>query len=535
MAVSCRPIFSPRLVSNEFPASTAPHWIHSLITSKFRDTAEVLPPAARARMFERGGDHHHHCLILIGPQSTLTERPSSILHCLCLWCDYHFLITTKYQEEHADGLCNFKGIPSDNKLGLPLHHLQFVPSGLSENVCTPMTPYHSLVATSQFVCSAPSCTFEVILEISEPRLRQDFRDMLQDSGRVRANLERARTLDPERFKIADSSWEHHAPSVLNTYLKSLLDGTIRDISKANKKFSVTLGPECSPILHALEFKEEKLVKDGVEIDCFVPTPLPLAASTTVTAQGSRRAFIEDFRAEVENIIFRSRNASDCKPAYTYEHLERNLGCYNFPRTTAINKPIYPFLHIRKIEEEKPEFNTLGALRCFPNPLIRYAYLRQCTVWHSHQKELLTALHLVATAYPEHEDLGEFWAMEESALQPEIARPLSGPANLALSYFGVPDLSLATADYMSALFFNKIVSNPEQTDFAREMMAQFGQDRQMADLVALSKARLPVDVARKILSLGPDADESQIFASATNMVSVSGTEEESFYAYNHLLV
>lgn len=348
------------------------------------------------------------------------------------------------------------------------------------------------------------------------------RDILEDIDRVRHNILEAKRRDPERFADADDSWQRAAPSHLNTYIRNTLDGrhANKPISQVNRRFSVILGPECFPMLERLGFNNTILeLDDGSKYPAFEPPTIPLEfdgpADVTVTEPKSARGFLENFRAEIENLIFRSQVHSNLAPVYCFDQLEHLLGCHKYPRHRDYRTTIlYPTLDHPEIKLDEPsEFANLGASRVFPEELILYAFRRQCAVSRPQQLDAFTtSLQMIASSnryinLPEHAAL-EFSLLDELKSRPRI---LTGPVRHAMETLKVKDPQNDQEDAIMNAFYDRVTENPAQLKFMRSMLFTISEDTDldMKALVRRGDSMLPRIVALHLLKLDEQATVDEI--------------------------
>jgi ubiquitin carboxyl-terminal hydrolase 25/28 len=504
--------------------TTSPRWIQQLLNGNFDGSSAILNPEVVGAAFARGdvstNEHHRHILTVLGTQSSHGENPPpAVFHGVCIRCDYHFVIRTF--TETVEGLCREPQDPSAVTEGSrPLHHLVWVSSASSEEIASARSKYYPLATQAAFQCS--SCPFQVTVEISEPRLALDERRLLEDVVRVQRNISEAKNMDPSRYDKADETWFTKAASTLNTYLGDVLSGNNCPISQHNKIFATVLGPECYPLLARLGFTDGNHVRDGVDVPVFIP---PIVPSVTggVTNCGTERAFLEDFRAEIENITHRNRSSSTV-PEYGYSYLERMLGCQNFHRNhLERSTPIYPTLDNPKAQRPEPaEFAVLGAMQVFCEQYIFYAYQRQRAVWdESHWSSLTRSLGNIASNQGVFAGLAERAAIEASLLDFDKPPPrtLSPEVRHAMSILNVVDPALDDQESIIKAFYKKVTEAPAQIEFLRSMLITISNDpeMQMPDLGRIGGTMLPKHVALRIFKLDTGTEPSTIADRATSML------------------
>ena len=499
--------------------ATSPRWIQQLLDSDFGGSAPaVLDPGVVSAAFDRGRigatGHDRHVLLLMETQSSHElDTPPSVVHAVCAYCDYHFVVKTAAAET-STGLCRQPSSPSFvTKDSRPLHHLVWVESASPADVASGRSNYYPLVAKASFRCSA--CPFRLELEMSEPRLALDERRLLEDVDRVRCNAHQG---------DADETWRTKAASTLGIYISNVLGGNTNHISQLNKTFTTVLGPDFLSLFVKLGFTEGTVVKNEVEVPILSP-PVLDPTTSGMTEHGSHRAFLEDCWAEVENIVIRGK---DCLPRtpYSYAALEIMLGCHEFHRNPGeMTTAIYPTLLEPKTAasaHEPTEFVTLGASRVLCQEYLLYAFHRQLAVCdRSHWPLLTRSLGTIACNYDAFSGLSETAAIEASLLDFEISHPrvLSPEVRHAMETLNVYDPTSDDEEAILAAFYKKVMETPVQIEFLRSMLATISNDEnmKMPSLASRGQARLPKHVAAAVLGLDEEAVPAKISDKARSLV------------------
>jgi ubiquitin carboxyl-terminal hydrolase 25/28 len=204
------------------------------------------------------------------------------------------------------------------------------------------TKYYPFVTGCQFHCASQPCNLVVSVEFSEPRLPWNWIELLQDTQRIKDRITAAKIADPKRYEDASDEWVDGL-SHLWTYLRHILENTDepRLLKKKNKRFDVVMGPELYELFRWLEFEEITVGNSGAEEEVFKQNlPEPPSA---ITKCGSRRAFYEDVRAEVRNLIWRKQLESSIQEINEnlLEHqLQLALGYADYERVKYDRSEVY---------------------------------------------------------------------------------------------------------------------------------------------------------------------------------------------------
>ncbi len=255
---------------------------------------------------------------------------------MCQNCRYHF---TFYIERKNSTSC---GLNHGNKRD-PFHHLVLLANETSSPKLADnrFYPYHG---HSNFICSAQHCSFQLTVEVSEPRLNKHFLDYLTDNDSIHSRLQRALEEEPERF--ADVA--NVAPNAL-TYLWFYLRDTVerkttkdasgadveveRKIDQRNKKFYIQFGngPDAAELFTYLGFEE---MVDGDNRSWKVPCP-PI---TRPTRPGSQLAFYQDIKSEVETII--GKDSQNMKPNAAISFITNALDIGDYAVSDQADNSLY---------------------------------------------------------------------------------------------------------------------------------------------------------------------------------------------------
>ncbi|KAL2268314.1 hypothetical protein VTJ83DRAFT_3160 [Remersonia thermophila] len=318
----------------------------------------VFPPRPDA-----GPDHD---LLIISSQSyDEAHDPEglgrSLISCMCRYCRCHF----------AFHIC-----PPDDNITHPQHHFR-VDHAEWHNIdgLDAVQPQQQNPCLGQFRYTCTACGLTIHLEISLPRLKPEWIKKIMDETRVRESLRIAREKDPDRY--ADITAEKEAQLLtgalytLNQYLKNIVEddgtGPRKRISRRNKTFQVQFGLDCDPIFVYLGFELEHDINAG-ETYWLPPRLQPHDGKTPI---GSKRAFYEDVRSEVQSLLD-DKPPVDGQPVVkpvlsARDSLEKALRCDKGHRSVST---------LPERRDEARHFATLGVPADADDALLKFAYNRQ---------------------------------------------------------------------------------------------------------------------------------------------------------------
>lgn len=387
----------------------------------------------------------------------------------------------------------------------PWHHLAWVCSDEEANIQSDRSKYYPLLAREYFVCSALPCTLQVTLEVSEPRMPPWWVNLLLDHDTILEQLEAARKDEPTRYETATDDWAHQAPSNLNTYLKNLLETTsdaARSISKRNKRFAVLFGPRCFSIFRDLEFKEQIDIQDGVDEGSFTPTAPPAAEGPSGSTEiGTYRAYLEDVRSEVQNLIFKSGSTAE-RPTFCVTALHNHLGCVEVPNVSTD-----ALVNLER-------YKLLGVLPSQSKEIIVNAYKRQWELVPSRRRDLVEKLMAIANDAND-ELLSDYAITQSSVFESQLQRhggsDDDGLVSQALEYFGLSPPNTYSAEALIKAFRGKLARDPADASTARNMLlviARATNDDSYQTTILMeadNKMSLPTSLAILGLRNGQEAD------------------------------
>lgn len=454
-----------------------------------------------------------------GNQSFSTPS-SRILSSICLDCHFHFVFKMTWDVTHNYGLCdqNQSSWPlRDNQF--PWHHLVWVGSASDQDIAQDNTKHCPLLAREHFVCSAPPCTFQVTLEVSEPRMPQAWVKLLLDREAICEQLRVAKEQEPSRYEGATDEWAYQATLNLNTYLKNLLESSpedARSISKRNKRFAVLFGPRCFDMFRQLEFTEKVDVRDGVDEGSFTPSPPPPAGGPTgATEIGTYRSYLEDVRAEVQCLIHKAGQAAE-KPTIITPVLHADLGCQEVP-----NAATNALVNVER-------YKLIGVLPNQSREAVVNAYKRQWDLLPNRRRALVDAIMGIANDTGD-ELLSDYAITQSSVFDNQAHIPATndddGLVPQALNFLGLQPPNNYSADSLIQAFRQKLARDPADATTARSMLLLIAQnsndDIYQAQLLMEADAKMSLETSRTILDLkNTDAPWETVYEATKKKVRIS---------------
>lgn len=449
-------------------------WIYELLHNNFT-TCDLFDRANHVDFDAPFDWRHPHRLVVNGNQSTATSE-GKVLSSICLDCHFHFVFKLAWDPAHAHEQCNAAHATWPMRDGVyPWHHLAWAGSEADHILMSEWSKNYPIRGREHFACVAPPCTFQVTLEISEPRMGSEWIALLQDQDTILRELKRAKQEDPQRYELATEEWAKQAPQNLNTYLKNLLESdaeSARSISKRNKRFTVVFGPRCFGLFRALGFKEVIDIQDGVDEGTFTPVPPdPPTEANGITKIGTFRAYIEDIRTETQSLIHKMGHETGENPSFINAALHTDLGCKEVPG--AANNV---FVNIER-------YKLLGILPDQPRDIVASAYFRQWDLLPNKRREMVDALMAVANDSND-EQLSDF-AMNQSSvfdsqLPVQTTSDNDGLVTQALLFLGLAPPNNYSAEAILDAFRRKLVDDPEAALTAKSMLLLIAQQYTDAD-------------------------------------------------------
>ncbi|KEY65418.1 hypothetical protein S7711_04316 [Stachybotrys chartarum IBT 7711] len=439
-------------------------WVYELIHNNFT-VCDLFDRARNAVLESHYTWDHPHKLVINGNQS-FSSPSQQVLSSVCLDCKYHFVFRIDSDEAHSDSLCN----PNHSTWPLPdnvfpWHNLVWVSSESETKQTAQQHKYYPLLATESFVCSAHPCTFELRLEISEPRLSSAHIQLLLDREAICEALARAKERDPAKYEGVTDDWAYEAPLNLNTYVKNQLESTpdkVRSIAKRNKRFAVVFGPRCYSLFRHLEFEELVQEANGLDEGSFTPvSPPPGTGPSGTTVIGTYRSYLEDVRTEIQCLIHKTSPAKE-RPSFCSNILHEALGCHE---VTLLGSTVSALA-------ETDRYKLLGVLPTQTREIIVNAYKRQWDLIPTRRRNLVDSLIAIANDTGD-EALSDYAMMQSSVFDSQTQQTGMDDdydvAADALTFLGLSPPNNYSADATIEAFRRKVVKDPSQVSTARSML------------------------------------------------------------------
>lgn len=409
-----------------------------------------------------------------------------------------------WDEEHTSSLCHHSqaGWPLRDNM-FPWHHLAWAGSDSTGSIASDHCKYNPILARENFVCTAPPCTFQMTLEISEPRMRSWWVKLLLDHEAIRKQLDIAKEQDPSRYEGATDEWAYQAPLNLNTYLKNQLESTaetVRSISKRNKRFAVLFGPRCFSIFRELEFQEKIEDNNGVDEGFFTPrVAAPSDGPSGTTEMNTYRAYLEDVRAEVQCLIHKAGQTAE-KPTFCTPILHGVLQC-----TEVKDVDTHALVGTDK-------YRLLGVLPSQSREIVVNAYKRQWDLLPSSRKELIDAL--LSIANDAQDDLLIEYAVTQSSVYESQPRQQAmaedgGPISESLSFLGLTPPNNYSVDTIIQAFRKKLTEDSAEASTARNVLMMIASESQddyyQAKLLMEADQKMSLETAKYVIGLTGSLD------------------------------
>ncbi|KAG5995146.1 hypothetical protein E4U54_002919 [Claviceps lovelessii] len=472
-------------------------WIHELLNNNFT-VCDLFERARHAQFDSTYTWDHPHKLVLNGNQSFSTNC-SRIVSTICVDCHFHFVFKMTWDPVHSNSLChpNQSSWPlRDNQF--PWHHLVWVGSASDLQIAQDNNKYHPLLAREHFVCSAPPCTFQLTLEVSEPRMPQSWIKLLLDRETICEQLRVAREQEPSRYEGVTDNWTHQATLNLNTYLKNLLECSPEDariISKRNKRFAVLFGPRCFGMFRELEFTEKIDIRDGIDEGSFTPSPPPPAAGPSGSTEiGTFRSYLEDVRSEVQCLIHKAGQALE-GPTIITPVLLADLGGQDV--LSASSNAL--------VDEER--YKLMGVLPNQSREAVVNAYKRQWELIPSRRKALVDSL--MGIANDTGDELLSDYAITQSSVFDNQTHVLENNDDdslvpQALNFLGLHSHNNYSAESLIQAFRRKLTKSPADAPTARSMLLVLAQasndDMYQAQLLMEADAKMSLETSLALLEV-----------------------------------
>lgn len=511
-------------LGKEIAGCNPSRWVHELLNNNFT-VCDVFERARHAKLESMYTWDHPHKLVMNGNQSFST-RTSRTLSSICLDCHFHFVFKMTWDQVHTESLCNQDQSSwplRDNQF--PWHHLVWVGSASDSEVMHDNSKYYPLLAREHFVCSAPPCTFQLTLELSEPRMPQSWIKLLLDREAICEQLKAAREQEPSRYDGATDEWAYQATLNLNTYLKNLLESSpedARSISKRNKRFAVLFGPRCFGMFRQLGFTEKVDIRDGTDEGSFTPSPPPPAGGPQgATEIGTYRSYLEDVRAEVQCLIHKAGQAAE-RPTIILPVLHADLGCQEVPNASAS----------ALVDAER--YKLIGVLPSHSREAVVNAYKRQWDLMPSRRRALVDSIMGIANDTSD-ELLSDFAITQSSVFDNQTHIVGNGDDDSlvpqALNFLGLQPPNNYSAESLIRAFRHKVSQSPADVTTARSMLLVIAQnsndDLYQAQLLIEADAKMSLETSCAILELADAGGSWQnAYEVAKTKIAASKSKEET---------
>ncbi|KAI6780794.1 ubiquitin carboxyl-terminal hydrolase [Emericellopsis cladophorae] len=447
-------------------------WVYELLNNDFL-SCDLVDRARAGQLPAPFDTSHAHRLVNSGKQSHRWAT-RTITSTLCLDCHFHFIIRTSWHQAHVSTLCSkahAEWVPFEDRPCF--HHLAYAGTEPGDVIDAERQDGSNVVSREMFACTAAQCTYTVTVDVCEPRLSTEMLELLQDEDTILKALNTARENEPDRYQVATDEWAKQAPLNLNTYLRNMLEDPPekqKTISKRNKRFAVVFGPRCFDLFRYLGFAEEiTLTENGVDEGSFISEYPPRPADAWgPTEIGSRRAFIEDARSEVQALIH--------KKGVTFDEAQK---------PQFVNALIHELLGVEEILNlgdnelvQSHSHQLIGVVPGLHKIAIVNAYFQQWNLIPSRRQELIVALALVAQNHPD-ETLAEYAATQDSVYG-AVASPGS-PLGKALALLGLAPPNTYDYGEIMAAYRQKLFEDPASISDLREALMALATDCQKEDM------------------------------------------------------
>ncbi|KAK3941302.1 ubiquitin carboxyl-terminal hydrolase 2 [Diplogelasinospora grovesii] len=436
-----------------------------------------------------------------------------MISCICKYCRHHFVFKISL------GSCG--------SAEFPLHHFIATCSEWFDDVGVdnPAHPdFKLLPLLGRVLYECSTCHQEVLLEVTAPRLKSEWIQLIADEDRVRTSIRIAKEEEPDRFsdltQAQEDAYATGALATLNLYLKNILSDEEdseprKKIAVRNKRFLLQFGSDCSHIFHYLGFEiATDYVEETREERVFwLPPKLPRQDGKTPLK--SMRAFLQDVRSEVQSVLGEN-------PAQTgqvvipisaaREPLERALGCdINHLRPTVL----------RLDESETEAFWVLGATPDSSNELLRYAYLQQIRNDIGHKRNYLQALGKLAMRRDENLQMFVHGQQDETQQQQQKAASSGSDTAIdkAYAHFGLSRNCSENSTFFIQNYRTYREQSPLQKSEHRVALLKIGEDRKSQEILhEVYTTRMEPSEACSYLNVSPDWPLDNIAAFAQSSMT-----------------
>ncbi len=444
---------------------------------------------------------------------------------MCRYCRYHFVFYI-YPPGHEESTAHLQ------------HHFRVEEAewqSVPEPAVSQSSKHNPLQSRFRYVCTL--CGVTVHLEISLPRLKPAWIQMIMDESRIKESLRIAREQDPTRY--ADVTPEKElaymtgALSTMNQYLKNILEddgtGARKRISCRNKTFLVQFGADCNTMFRYLGFEEDHDQSSGESY--WLPPRLPPQEGKTPV--GSLRSFYENSRSEVQSLLDDKPPVNGqplVKPISARDQLEKALGCDKSHRSVS-TLPVE--------DSEGPYFTTLGAPIDADDALLKFAYNRQVELDPEQTPAYLEALGTLSTRRSEELQMFVFTHQELVATKRNEAvegASVAGPIEKAYAHFGLKRPCPEAPAYFIGVYKTYRDQSPAQKSDHRLALLEIGRDKDSEEIRKEVFGRpMELSEACQFLRVEPDWPMDSIAVTAQSVASVCLALELWFQSINMALI
>ncbi|KAK0725439.1 hypothetical protein B0H67DRAFT_132165 [Lasiosphaeris hirsuta] len=434
---------------------------------------------------------------------------------VCRFCRYHFTFFMNPHYSRTSACC--QDTPER-----PQHHFRgtFYHEPPEEDAARDSSyKLNPVCCQSHYFCT--ECSFKLEIELSAPRLRAEWVQLITDGARIREAIGELKESDPARYrdipKEREVIYETTPLATLNTYLKNVLgdgSGDPKKISFRNKTFSIQFGLACEHIFRYLEFTVISEKTSTGEERYWVQPQLP--PQTGKTSLKSRRAFFEDVKFEIQSLLDQRppRTVVFSHPVRASERLVELIGVpVGKVKVTMATWAI-----------TSDHFRVLGASRDDSDEALQWAYQHQIEHDELHRKAYYAALAAVVP-YRDGRQLETFCIgqLDENSPSPAPATSVrqgqaqgqaqdqgqdqvDGKVDAAYMTFNLGDkrYSSEPADFFINVYRTFRDQSPAQRAQHRKSLLIIGKDRNSQEIQTVAKSdSMTVAEACELLNVAAD--------------------------------
>ncbi|KAK3346802.1 ubiquitin carboxyl-terminal hydrolase-like protein [Lasiosphaeria hispida] len=498
--------------------------IRDLVAGQIRyNPRVVLPPNHKSKWscpklrhpywrIDNAGDDHD--IIVVASQSSEILNPydaaPQVLSCICRFCRYHFTFTVFAGHNEQSSVC----AATYDRLQHHFQGLSYSESSEGDAESNPLNKLNPSCCTIRYACS--NCPFAVEFELSAPRLKSEWIQLITDETRIRNALYKLRKADGDRYgdisKQRETFYETTPLATLNAYLTNVLEedgsGDAKRISFRNKTFSIQFGLACEHIFRYLEFSVITEETSAGEEKYWVQPRLPPQFGKTPT--GSRRAFFEDVKFEVQSLL-EQRPPPSVPRAVILSHPVRAADRL----FELVGAPFVPG-KVAAWEGDVDDFHVLGASSNDNDDTIWWAYNRQLHLDGLYRKVYHEALGKIALGR-QSDKLQLFWAgKDEEVDRPALPATARDEVAAAYAHFRLEDKRhdpSAAPDVFLDIYQTYRNKSYRQRAEHRTNLLTIGEDRQSKEIRDAAK-RNDMDLEEACELLKTQAGSQLAFATAT---------------------